>query len=139
VTAPATELTLEDERQIAATLVRYATGVDSRDWALFRTCFADGLHADYGDFGTWTSPEAITGAMEQLHAPVGPTLHRMTNIVTGAITGGAKVRSYVDAILLPKEPDGPIHRACGYYDDELVKTDDGWKIKRRKYTGIHLA
>jgi hypothetical protein len=25
------------------------------------------------------------------------------------------------------------------YGDEFVKTDDGWKIRRRKYTGIRLT
>jgi hypothetical protein len=133
------ELTPDDERQIAATLVRYATGIDSRDWALFRTCFAEGLHANYGDFGVWTSAAEIAEAMERMHAAVGPTLHRMTNIVASAIAGGAKVRSYVDVILLPKEPDGPTRQGCGYYDDEFVKTDDGWKIRRRKYTSIRLT
>jgi hypothetical protein len=119
--------------------MRYATGIDSRDWALFRSCFADGLHADYGPFGIWTSPEAISEAMERMHAAVGPTLHRITNIVTSGMSDGVKVRSYVGAILLPKEPEGPIHRACGYYDDEFVKVNEGWKIMRRKFTGIHLT
>jgi hypothetical protein len=27
-------------------------------------------------------------------------------------------------------------RADGYYDDELVNTDDGWKIARRTFTMV---
>jgi hypothetical protein len=29
-------------------------------------------------------------------------------------------------------------RAVGYYDDELVRTDDGWKIASRRFTMVFL-
>ena len=29
-------------------------------------------------------------------------------------------------------------RATGYYDDELLETDDGWKIARRRFTMVLL-
>ena len=29
-------------------------------------------------------------------------------------------------------------RAAGFYDDELVLTDDGWKIARRRFTLVLL-
>jgi SnoaL-like domain len=132
-------LSPEDERQITATLVRYATGIDSRDWVLFRTCFAEELHADYGEYGVWTSAEAITKAMEEMHSAVGPTLHRMTNMVVSAADGGARARTYVDAILCPLEVGGATHQARGYYDDQLEKSADGWKIKSRKYTAVHIS
>ena len=31
--------------------MRYATGIDRRDWALLRSCFTDDCVADYGDIG----------------------------------------------------------------------------------------
>ena len=27
--------------------------------------------------------------------------------------------------------------AAGFYDDDLVRTDDGWRIARRRYTMVH--
>jgi len=36
---------------VADVLVRYATGIDQRDWALFRTCFTEDCEADYGGIG----------------------------------------------------------------------------------------
>jgi hypothetical protein len=29
-------------------------------------------------------------------------------------------------------------RATGFYDDELVQTDDGWRIARRRFTQVRL-
>lgn len=135
----ANKLTLEEERDIAAVIVCYGTGIDTRDWILFSTCFTDDVVAEYGDFGTWNGCDEITAAMEKMHEPIGPTLHRMSNIVIGAIPGGAKTRTYVDAILTPKEADGVFHQGLGYYDDEFVKTSTGWKIKKRRFTAVRIT
>jgi 3-phenylpropionate/cinnamic acid dioxygenase small subunit len=132
-------VTRDDEHQIVSTLIRYATGIDKRDWQLFHTCFAGGLRADYGDFGVWSSPAAITAAMEKMHNEVGPTAHRLSNFTITPTPDGASARTYVDAILMPKEPDQSAHRAIGFYDDELIKTSDGWKIKHRKFTSLQLT
>ena len=129
----------EDERQISAVMVRYATGIDSRDWGLFRTCFTDDFCGDYGRFGSWTSGEDITRSMEGMHELLGPTLHRITNIVMAAAPGGAVARTYVDAILMSKEIGGGVNQAVGYYDDELVRSDGGWRIKNRRFTMVRLV
>jgi 3-phenylpropionate/cinnamic acid dioxygenase small subunit len=129
----------EDERAIAAVLVRYATGIDRRDWSLFRTCFAEDCEADYGDFGQWRGPREITDYMRDAHAQLGPTLHRITNIVVECENDDVRARSYVDAILRPAVERGDTHRAAGYYDDFLTRTSDGWKIYRRKFTVVQLS
>ena len=132
-------LSLEDERAVAAVILRYGTGIDTRDWALFRSCFTDDFQADYGVFGGWNSGDDITQAMEQMHAPLGLTLHRITNIVASAVPGGAKVRSYVDAILTTGVPGEAPKQGIGFYEDELVTTVQGWKIRRRRFVAVHLV
>ena len=90
-----------DVRQdVADVLVRYATSIDRRDWALFRTCFTEGCQADYGDIGVWHGADAITKWMEQAHARCGHTLHRITNQAIVASGDGVAARSYVDAIVM---------------------------------------
>jgi len=37
-----------DHELITDVLVRYATGIDTKDWTLFRTCFTNDVSADYG-------------------------------------------------------------------------------------------
>ncbi len=120
---------------VADVLVRYATGIDRRDWDLFRTCFTPDCDVDYGaDIGTWHSLDEITEWMRQVHDPCGHTLHRITNVVvTPATDGRVQARSYVDALVLgPDNRNGA--RASGFYDDELVDTPGGWRIARRRYT-----
>jgi 3-phenylpropionate/cinnamic acid dioxygenase small subunit len=127
----------EARQDIGDLLVRYATGIDRRDWALFRTCFTDDCEADYGDIGVWHGADAITEWMTQSHAPMGHTMHRITNQAITSQGDGAVARSYVDAVLMSAD-NTTSFRAIGYYDDELVRTDDGWKIATRRYTMVNL-
>jgi 3-phenylpropionate/cinnamic acid dioxygenase small subunit len=125
-------------QDIEDVLLRYASGIDQRDWALFRSCFADDCDADYGDIGTWQSADAITNFMQEMHDPLGPTLHRISNPVL-KMNGAdeATARCYVDALVM-----GPgstsVNRVAGYYDDNLARGADGWKITRRRFTMVHL-
>lgn len=132
-------LSHDDERQITATLTRYATGIDSRDWALLATCFTDDAHGDYGAFGQFRSGREIVDFMRPAHEDMGPTLHRLSNMVISGDGDRATARTYVDALLTAKDPAGETHRGIGVYDDELVRTTDGWRISRRKFTPVQLG
>jgi 3-phenylpropionate/cinnamic acid dioxygenase small subunit len=136
VTTP-TDAQRRARQDIAEVLVRYATGIDRRDWELFRSCFADGCDADYGDIGAWHDADGITDFMREMHEPLGATLHRITNqAVELRSDDEATARCYVDALVMG--PDGSPVRVAGYYDDELAREDDGWKITRRRFTLVHL-
>ncbi|KFL47536.1 nuclear transport factor 2 family protein [Sphingobium sp. SA2] len=128
-------LSADDERAIHHLLMRYATGIDTRDWPLFRTCFARDCEADYGRFGRWRGPREITEYMEGAHRHMGATLHRISNIVVESCNDEIVARSYVDAILMD-QIQGVTHRATGYYDDCLIRTSAGWRISRRKFTMV---
>jgi 3-phenylpropionate/cinnamic acid dioxygenase small subunit len=125
-------------QDVADLLVRYATGIDRREWELFRSCFADGCEADYGDVGAWKGADEITAFMREMHEPLGPTLHRITN-ETVELRGEdeATARSYVDALVIGPD-NGSSYRIAGYYDDELGRDVDGWKITRRRFTMVHV-
>ena len=121
-----------DKAQIAEVLVRYATGIDFKDWTLFRTCWADQVDIDYGDLGTFTDPDAFTTMMEQVHGGMGQTYHRISNMIVDVNTDRATARSYVHAVLQAVPDDnGSWIDALGHYDDELVRTSDGWRIAKR--------
>ena len=123
---------------ISDLLVRYATGIDRRDWPLFRTVFTDDCELDYGEIGTWKGVDAVTDFMEQTHAMAGRTMHRLTN---QAITVGgdkASARTYVDAVIMFGGNQAGVN-ALGFYDDEIVRTPEGWRIARRRFTQVRLT
>ena len=131
-------LSAEDEREIGAVLVRYGTGIDRRDWDLFESCFSDDFVGDYGSFGSWRGPAAITQYMREAHAPLGATLHRLSNIAISGDGAGVRSCSYVDALLMPGEGGGEPHQGIGYYDDEWRRSAAGWQIRRRLFSLVRF-
>ena len=123
-----------DKEQIAEVLIRYATGIDSKDWPLLRSCWTDEIDVDYQQLGRFSNADALTDVMRQLHETMGPTYHRMSNFVIAVDEAGdrANVRSYVHAVLM-LQPDDSTNwvDALGHYDDVFVRTPDGWRISER--------
>lgn len=131
-------ITPEVRQAVSDLLVRYATGIDTRDWGLLRSCFTDDCEADYGDVGEWKSGDEITGWMKASHEPLGHTLHRITNVSLAPEGGRVRARSYVDALIRgPGNVGGA--QAAGYYEDVIVETGDGWRIARRRYTMVRVC
>lgn len=128
----------EDRQDIADVLLRYATGIDQSDWPLFRTVFTDDCEVDYGEIGTWTGADAVTQFMEQAHAVAGRTMHRMSNQVITVAGDKAAARTYVDAVILVADNTSGVN-AIGFYDDEVVRTKDGWRVARRRFTPVRVT
>jgi 3-phenylpropionate/cinnamic acid dioxygenase small subunit len=127
-----------DARQeIAEVVVRYATGIDRRDWDLFRTCFTDDFRGDYGDLGSWQDVVGITDYMVTSHERMGHTLHRLSNIAVTVDGDAAEARSYVDAVIMAPDGGSGVN-AVGFYDDRLRRTGDGWRIAERHFTMVHV-
>jgi hypothetical protein len=124
-----------DEAAIIKVLTRYATGIDFCDWPLFRSCWTDEVDLDYGDVGHFTDPDAFTQLFSALHDPMGQTYHRLSNFVVDVDGDTATARTYVRAVLMmTADPNAQWVEAVGHYDDELVRTADGWRIRKRVTT-----
>jgi hypothetical protein len=132
-------ISAEDERAIVGVLLRYATGIDRRDWVLFRTCFTEDFTGSYPGFGTWRGADAITDFMRTAHASLGPTLHRMGNFVIDVDAGNVTARSYVDALLMTSTANAKAHRAAGLYEDLFVRSEAGWQIARRAFVPVLIT
>jgi ketosteroid isomerase-like protein len=126
-----------DRDEIFDLTVRYATAIDSRQYALLATVFTDDAALDYGVVGKWTGAAEVTHFMEAAHAGAAHTLHRLTNQAITLDGDTAAVRTYVDALILAA--DGLGANPAGYYDDEVVRTTEGWRIVRRTYTSVRLV
>ncbi|MCG5434003.1 nuclear transport factor 2 family protein [Mycobacterium sp. MYCO198283] len=128
----------QDRQDICDTLIRYATGIDRRDWELFRTVFTDDCACDYGEIGRWRGVDEVTEFMATSHAAAGHTLHRMTNQVIDVEGGRATARTYVDAYILAPDSTAGVN-AVGIYDDELVRTAGGWRVASRRFTPVRVT
>ncbi len=126
----------EDRQDISDLLVRYATGIDRHDWLLFRTVFTADCQLDYGEIGAWNGVDAVTEFMQLSHQEV-QTLHRMSNQAITVNGDTAVARTYVDMVMVGVGASGV--NAIGYYDDEIVRTDDGWRIASRRFTSLRLS
>ena len=127
-----------DHDQISDVLVRYATGIDTKNWALFRTCFTADVHADYGDIGVWNGVDEITSYMDTTHAAMPRTNHMMSNFTIDIDGSSATASSYVHVVLVVAENPMMWVDGVGQYADKLVRTDEGWRIAERKYTMTRL-
>jgi 3-phenylpropionate/cinnamic acid dioxygenase small subunit len=127
-----------DRADITEVLLRYPTGIDRRDWATFRTAFTEDCVLDYGEIGSFSGVDAVTEFMDQSHAMAGHTMHRLSNIVITLDGDRAAARTYVDGLILAPDNASGVN-AVGIYDDDLIRTDDGWRIARRVFTAVRIT
>lgn len=136
-------MTSEDRRraveEITDVLTRYATGIDTKDWALFRTCFVDDARFDYGEIGQWSNADGITEFMIAAHEGMSDTKHMLHNIVVDfSDDDHATAVTYVHTVqALAADPTQWID-GVGQYADHLVRTEGGWRISSRRFTKTRL-
>jgi 3-phenylpropionate/cinnamic acid dioxygenase small subunit len=124
---------IADRLAIVDVLHRYATGLDSRAWDLLASAFTEDGVADYGELGGVNrGPEAIValcrGALQGLDA----SQHIIANEVIEVDGDTARARCYFQAqhVCVGTE-GGDTYMVGGTYEDELVRTPEGWRIRHR--------
>lgn len=129
---------LLDERAISRVLDQYATGVDTCNWALYRTIFTDEVDID---FSSWDPSAKRTMQVDEwmatVHAVFGfqATQHIITNRSIDVDGDRATCVAYVQAQhFLPNERGENTVTLGGYYTHSLVRSPDGWKICKCKLT-----
>jgi hypothetical protein len=132
--------TLEARAEISDSLHRYCRAADRRDWSLFAEVFHDdGSMMLLGNSVPWRLfVEQARAVLE----PLGPTLHRLTNIVIEFAGNTAYCESYITAyhLVLPGEGGAPLFpRGAekygvvigGRYLDRFEHREDKWRIASR--------
>jgi hypothetical protein len=132
---PGTLLDIESIRQLKARYCRY---LDTKDWANWRTVFADDFVSDTSEAGG----EVIAGAekfvsftRKNIGKPSQPTVHQVhaPEIILTSATTASGVWALNDVVrLLP----ALTLNAYGHYHETYEKIDGHWRIKTSKLTRL---
>ncbi|HJM28230.1 MAG: nuclear transport factor 2 family protein [Acidimicrobiales bacterium] len=138
-------MTLDDKSLIPETIYLYAMGIDTKDFELYRSIFADLVEIDFSSYegSSVTEPSKLTGdewvkRVQPLFTGLAATQHSMTNPVVSINGENAACRMYMQAHHV-YEPDKETSwfTLGGYYDDTLVRSSQsptGWLL-----TGVKLT
>lgn len=118
-----------DKLEIHELLARYARGVDSKDWDLYRSVFTEDAHIDYSSAGAAAgSRDEVAAWLEAGFAHIPWSQHYITNIEIEVNGDEAEVRAmFYNPMQLPGV-DGPSF-CGGFYHHQMVRTSDGWKSR----------
>jgi 3-phenylpropionate/cinnamic acid dioxygenase small subunit len=121
---------VQDKLEIHELLARYARGVDTKDWELWKSVFTPDAVVDYSSAGAPVGPpDEIAAWLEQGLQVVPLTQHFISNIEVDVQGDTAKVRAmFYNPMQLPGMAD--MSFCGGYYHHEMVRTGDGWKSAR---------
>jgi uncharacterized protein (TIGR02246 family) len=123
---------IEDRLAIRELLERYADAVNRTDHEAWGDTWAED--------GAWSLPgitESDIKGREAIVATWREAMKRFPQILFIATPGAIEIdgdRATVRSYTYETFPmDGKINRNCGRYDDEVVRTADGWKFARRSF------
>ncbi|MFS0736582.1 nuclear transport factor 2 family protein [Sphingomonas sp. 1P06PA] len=131
---PATTLSdLIDRAAIGDLVDHYAHGVDRRDWALYRSVFAQEVIADFAWSGvveTMAADDWVALVARTL-APFDATHHRISNYLVALDGDRAQIRAQMIARHMLGEET---HAIGGFYTHDVIRTPAGWRIARLALT-----
>ncbi len=121
-----------DRAAIVETQIRYALACDRKDWALFDQVFTVDAIGWYGGRAVEGRAAIVTMIQRGLGA-TGATQHLLGNPVVEV--GGDTATAWCAVRAFHQGAGAKEHltyEVIGDYDDELVRTDEGWRITRRR-------
>jgi hypothetical protein len=130
---------LADRVDIVELMNQYAAGMDLLDVELYQRCFTDPLEID---FGSWDEEavkqmsiqEWVDYVWDKIQG-LDATQHIMTNHhVTFQGDDEATCVAYLHAQHYIKGAECEAYTVGGYYTDTVVRTGEGWRISRAKFT-----
>lgn len=127
--------------EIQDVLLRYARGVDRRDWDMVRAAYHDGATDLHGDFDG--DADGVVAFIQARHRDGGQAMHFLGNCLIEFLRPDtALVETYFSSRRIgPFESDAMRNLAegsdisdldvLGRYLDHFAKRDGGWRIARR--------
>ena len=126
---------LLDRQEIGQAIVNYALAFDMQDWLLHRSVFTDEIEMDFtasiGDGLTKMKADEWVEGVKPFFANLEGTQHIAMPLIIKIDRDSAYVRSMLNATHhLPNSYGQSLQTMVGYYDNWLVRTEEGWKITK---------
>ena len=124
---------LKDKADIQDTILKYATGIDTCNWTLYRSIFADEVAIDFSSYngnpGTTMSGDDWAAGVQLMLPGFDATQHVLTNFVIDLDGDEAVATVYMKAehFIANSEGDNS-HTLGGYYVHRLKRHGAYWKI-----------
>ncbi|MCG8592279.1 MAG: nuclear transport factor 2 family protein [Proteobacteria bacterium] len=132
---------ISDRIEINDLLTRYTTAIDTKDYGLLDTCFLPDAELDYVSSGgiKGAYPE-VRQWLEKALSAFPMTVHYISNSVIELKGDRASGKTLVNNPMGFPKPDGSLHifTVGAYYIDELVRTEEGWRIAKRIEEQVYL-
>jgi len=126
-----------DHAAILEMLARYSTALDQRHWQLLEQVFTPDLVYDAGEWTTYSFEDYI-GRLRPYLEGCGPTQHMLGNYRIALDGDKARTAVYVRAFHVgTRELSDTTYEMFGEYQDELMRTEAGWRSHHRTLR-LHL-
>ena len=123
-------LTADDYIEIQQLYARYNNAIDSGDADAYAATFVpDGV------FNNFNGHDALVGFINNYRDNQKGTNRRHWNTNLAIMPSPEGARGTVDLMLVDVSVRPPVIAAAAKYDDQLVKTADGWRFKKRVTKG----
>ena len=126
------ENNVADRIALQDVMLKYAAGVDERDFDLYASCFLENVEVvDFGEApinGRDEWVEYVKVALDNY----GPTQHMLGPQLATIDGDNAHCRTDVQALHYLKQPKGEILTLWATYETDMVRTDEGWKISKHR-------
>ena len=122
-----------DKSEIREVLNLYGFALDSHQFDLFDLVFTDDVRAEFGPAGAvWYGLANLKRTFDVFHLTLTNHQHQMIGQLVHVDGDKANAFSYGNWLLIRDGAQGGTSwLGTGWYDDELVRTPQGWRIKDR--------
>ncbi|GAA1844454.1 nuclear transport factor 2 family protein [Pseudonocardia ailaonensis] len=132
-----------DKHQIEQVYIRYCELVDAKDFDKLDQVFAADKYGYYWGASRTHSEHTRDSLIAGMHASLGPdslcgaTAHNVSNFRVRIDGDRAFTKVNFFAVHRGRgQFDGELCSQWGTYEDELVRTPQGWRVCKRNYTNI---
>ena len=123
---------MDDRSAVIDTVNRYATALDTREWALLDEVFTPDAVGDFGR-ATLHGRDAVRGMIRRMLDGSGPSQHLLANHRVELEGDSARCVCQVRAFSAGAgQALGRSYEVLGEYRDRLVRRPEGWRIARRE-------